>query len=112
MYLQIMLIYNLYYIHFFFFTFPDKKKEKSRHTELDRLVLQKYFQADVDNLSESISSRPKRASAPPSNWWVVRPAERNSTFDVEEDLPQSSPKSKSMSPFMLKNEKSSSLICF
>ncbi|XP_040180627.1 centromere protein C isoform X3 [Rana temporaria] len=73
----------------------DKKKEKSRHTELDRLVLQKYFQADVDNLSESISSRPKRASAPPSNWWVVRPAERNSTFDVEEDLPQSSPKSKS-----------------
>ncbi|XP_077332258.1 centromere protein C isoform X3 [Lithobates pipiens] len=72
--------------------FTDKKK--SRPTELDRLVLQKYLQADVDNQSESISSRPKRASAPPSDWWVVRRAERNSTFDVEEDLPQSSPKSK------------------
>ncbi|XP_073453888.1 centromere protein C isoform X3 [Aquarana catesbeiana] len=70
----------------------DKKKPRS--TELDRLVLQKYLQADVGDQSESISSRPKRPSAPPSAWWVVRQAERNSTFDVEEALPQSSPKSK------------------
>ncbi|CAI9550138.1 unnamed protein product, partial [Staurois parvus] len=70
------------------------KEKKSRSTEVDRLVLQKYLQADVDDQNESISSRPKRVSAPPSSWWVVKQAGRNCTFDVEEAFPQYSPKSK------------------
>ncbi|XP_072261529.1 centromere protein C isoform X2 [Pyxicephalus adspersus] len=73
---------------------PVNDKKKSRPTEVERLAVHKYLQVGVDNQNQNNSSRPKRVSAPPSTWWVVNPMGRNSTFVIEEALPQQSPKSK------------------
>ncbi|KAM5191544.1 uncharacterized protein ACMZJ9_000076 [Mantella aurantiaca] len=72
--------------------YREKKEKTSRRNEADKLVLQKNLQTDLENQNDRTSSRSKRLSSPPSDWWVVQQAGKK--FGMEEALPEHLRKSK------------------